>query len=202
MIRNLDCFGRMCPARARTFVRPTGADGASGSAVVAGYLPDRPFDPPRQRHGGATCAFRRSLPEALNPDDPGHGRRRCSCRAGNWCQHFQMGGRQVVRDRSRDRRSFGSSRPHSGTGLDGRGCGAAKPVRQVDRPTVVRCEELILQQINNNASAAKHCSATATVPPGARYRVNDDGHRSGRILMWWELRVGGTIGDPRGARCS
>ena len=62
--------------------------------------------------------------------------------------------------------------------------------------------ELILQQIDNNPSYAKHCAAVASVPPQTRYYVNDDGFKSGRILMWWELRVGGeTIDQIQDAQC-
>ena len=62
--------------------------------------------------------------------------------------------------------------------------------------------ELILQQINNISNGALYCAATATVPPGARYHINDDGpgYREGKILMWWELRAG-EAGDIRGVEC-
>lgn len=50
--------------------------------------------------------------------------------------------------------------------------------------------ERILGQIDNNEDFAKYCAATATVPPGARYRIDADGYRQGEIVMWWELREG------------
>ena len=62
-------------------------------------------------------------------------------------------------------------------------------------------DELIIQQINNNPSYGKYCAVTATVPPRARYHVNDDGQRSGRVVTWWELRAGGDAIDLQNAQC-
>lgn len=62
-------------------------------------------------------------------------------------------------------------------------------------------DKLILQQLNNNGTRAKHCAATATVPPAARYRVNDDGYKNGRIIEWWELRTEGDAMDVQEPQC-
>ena len=62
-------------------------------------------------------------------------------------------------------------------------------------------DERIIQQINNNVSYAKHCAVTATVPPRARYHVNDDGYRAGRIVAWWELRARGDAIELQNAQC-
>lgn len=51
----------------------------------------------------------------------------------------------------------------------------------------------ILWSLNNNddnEGGTVICAATATVPPGASYRVNANSAREGGVLFWWELRAG------------
>ena len=61
--------------------------------------------------------------------------------------------------------------------------------------------ERILRQHDNNEDNGKSCAATFTVPPGTRYHVNDDGFKSGHIVSWWELRVGGNARELQEAQC-
>ena len=56
-------------------------------------------------------------------------------------------------------------------------------------------DEDIVWSLNNNdddEGGTVICAATATVPPGAFYRVNANSAREGGVLFWWELRAGET----------
>ncbi len=49
--------------------------------------------------------------------------------------------------------------------------------------------KMITRNLDNNPDYAKICSAYATIPPRAKYKVVVDGYKGGRIEKWWELKA-------------